>query len=163
MEQQLEQLAARVFRYACVVTGSPLLAEDLTQEALLRAWQRRPQLEGPEALRFWLFRVVSNLWVDHCRRCQRQPTSGPLRAQLEDGALPVDRSLMLREDVRAVVAALDRLPDRQRQVVYLSACESFSHDEVADLLQISTAAVKSSLCAGRKRMRELLQAMIPIL
>jgi RNA polymerase sigma-70 factor (ECF subfamily) len=62
-----------------------------------------------------------------------------------------------RESVRLALAAMDELPPRQRQVLYLVTCEELSHDEVGEVLGISVAAVKSNLSLARREMRRRLK------
>jgi RNA polymerase sigma-70 factor (ECF subfamily) len=59
--------------------------------------------------------------------------------------------------VRLALAAMDALPPRQRQVIYLVTCEELSHDEVAEILQMTPAAVKANLSLARKEMRQRLK------
>ena len=72
---------------------------------------------------------------------QRSTASGP------------DHDLMVREDLRRVLEAMDSLPPRQREVLHLSACEGLSVSEIAQVLGITSEAAKASLCEARKRLR----------
>lgn len=129
----------------------------------MRAWRRRDWLRDPQAVRVWLFRITANLWRDRIRR-NRSPIARPdplddVRAAREAGP---HRQLIGEEDLSRALRSLDSLPDRQRQVLYLHACEDFSASEIADVLGISPEAVRSNLSAARARMRELLPEMYPV-
>lgn len=163
MSDRLEKWAPRVYRSALRLTTDPHTADDLTQETMLRAWRRRDWLRDPQAVRVWLFRITANLWRDRIRR-NRSPIARPdplddVRAAREAGP---HRQLIGEEDLSRALRSLDSLPDRQRQVLYLHACEDFSASEIADVLGISPEAVRSNLSAARARMRELLPEMYPV-
>lgn len=144
----------RVYRFALRLTGSRQDAEDLTQETFLHAWRRRRDLRDPDAARVWLFTIARNLWTDWLRRKRRRPASiEPLVDDHQSAAVAADRELIVREDLRRVMEAMDALPARQREVMHLRACEELSLSEIAAVLGISIEAVKASLCEGRKRLR----------
>ncbi len=147
----------RVYRFALRLTGDAHAAEDLTQEAFLRAWQRRHALRDPRALRCWLLRITANVWRDHLRR-GRSPVAraGPLVERPESGQREPDQQAALQEDLARALDALDALPPRQREVLYLSACEELSAAEIADVLGSSPAAVKANLSLARKQVRQQL-------
>jgi RNA polymerase sigma factor (sigma-70 family) len=147
----IEEHVGSVYRYALRLTRRPDLAEDLTQETLLRGWRSRHKLRDERAARVWLFRITTNLWTDQLRRGQchleslgnEQPCPRPSPAATSD----------LQENVRMALAAMDELPQRQRQVLYLLTCENMAHCEVATILGISESAVKANLSLARKEMR----------
>jgi RNA polymerase sigma-70 factor (ECF subfamily) len=151
----LEEYVPNVYRFALRLTRDPHVAEDLTQETFLRAWRRRQLLRNPQAARLWLFRITANLWRDQLRRRQSPVAqAGPLAEIAEREALSPERKLVEQEDLRQALAALDQLPPRQRDVLYLSACEGLRTHEVAAVLGISTDAVKANLCLARQRLRQ---------
>ena len=146
-----EENVGSVYRYALRLTRRPDLAEDLTQETLLRGWRNRQKLRDERAARVWLFRITTNLWTDQLRRRRfrpealdtEPPCSRPLPTAVSDE----------RESLRMALAAMDELPPRQRQVLHLVTCENMAHTEVATILGIGDAAVKSNLSLARKEMR----------
>lgn len=157
MRALLEEHVPRVYRFALRLTGDPHQAEDLTQETLLRAWRHRRRLRRPEAARLWLFKIAVNLWRDRLRRRKRrpQPTDSALDEQ-QSRATPPDQAVIDQEDVRRALNSIDSLPSRQREVLYLHACEELSLVEIGDILGISPQAAKASLSLARRRMRRLL-------
>jgi RNA polymerase sigma-70 factor (ECF subfamily) len=139
----LEEHVPRVYRFALRLVGDRHRAEDLTQETLLRVW---------------LFKIAVNLWRDHLRRTQRGPQEVDSSVDhCESTEVPPDRTVTDQEDLQRVLATMDSLPSRQREVLYLHACEELSLAEIADVLGISADAVKASLCLARKRMRRELK------
>lgn len=162
MRGLLEEHVPRVYRFALRLTGDPHQAEDLTQETFLRAWRGRKRLRDPDALRLWLFKIAVNLWRDRVRRARRapQPADSPIDGQASPSASPVQQALQ-REEVARALTALDSLPPRQREVLYLNAREALSIAQIADVLGVSHEAVKSSLSLARKRMRRQLGDLCP--
>lgn len=147
----IEEHVGSVYRYALRLTRRPDLAEDLTQETLLRGWRSRQKLRDERAARVWLFKIATNLWTDQLRR-------GRFRPEALDIEPPCPRPLPVaasdeRENVRMALAGMDELPPRQRQVLYLVTCENMAHGEVATILGINESAVKANLSLARKEMR----------
>ena len=153
--ESFEVYAGTVYRYALRLAGRPEVAEDLTQETLLRAWQHRHALRDERAARLWLLRVAQNLWTDQLRRQKFRPET--MTQELPcPRPLPTDEGDK-REAVALALAAMDELPPRQRQVLYLVSCEELTHEEVGNVLQIPVGAVKSNLSLARKEMRRRLR------
>lgn len=156
MRELLEQLSPQVYRYLLWLSGQRDAAEDLTQETLLRAWRNRHRLRDEDKVRGWVLRIALNQWRDFCRRKERQQGRSDFTENLlmdeRDGAIAAEQ----KEDVTRTVAALRSLPDRQRDVLYLYACEELTISEIAELLEISSNAVKSSISTARKQMRDRL-------
>lgn len=147
---------ARVLSLARRMTGNVAEAEDVAQEAFLRAWQKAPDWRVGEA-RFstWLYRVVVNLCLDRRRRKPMAP--------LEAAGDPLDPApsaeLRLVEDQRKriVADALAALPDRQRAALVLSYYEGVSNIEAAEALGVSVSALESLLVRARKALRAELE------
>ncbi len=152
----VQQHVGRVYRFALRLTGDRHLAEDLTQDTFAKAWQNRRRLRQPEAARAWLFRIAVNLWRDRLRQKRRRPKSEEIAPDdcLSEGK-PPDGELVDREDLQRTLDAMDLLPERQREVLYLHACEELSLAEIGNILDISPDAAKASLSLARKRMRRL--------
>jgi RNA polymerase sigma-70 factor (ECF subfamily) len=151
----IEAHAGSVYRYALRLTGRTDLAEDLTQETLLRGWRNRRQLRDERLARVWLLRIATNVWNDQQRRAKFR-----MQAIVDEPPCPRTRPADAsdeRENVRQALAAIDELPPRQRQVLYLTTCEQLAHGDVAAILEISEAAVKANLSLARKEMRRRLK------
>jgi RNA polymerase sigma factor (sigma-70 family) len=153
----LEEYAPRVYRFARRLTGDLHAAEDLTQEALVRAWQRRRHLRDPAAARVWLFTIAANLWRDQLRR-RRSPVAraGSLKDDDRLDTQTPELNAEHKEEVGLALTALQALPPRQREVLYLNACEGLSISDIARVLDIGPDSAKASLSLARKKMRELL-------
>jgi RNA polymerase sigma-70 factor (ECF subfamily) len=151
----VDEYLPRVYRFAMRLTGDRQEAEDLVQETFLRAWPRRGRLRDSAAIRVWLFTIAKNLWTDRLRQKARRPQI----VEVVDDDLPSEaagpeQESSDRDDLRRVLEAVDALPPRQREVLYLSACEGLCMKEIAQVLSITPEAAKASLCEARKRLRQ---------
>jgi RNA polymerase sigma-70 factor (ECF subfamily) len=175
---ELEQYRRALTAYCYRMLGSPFEAEDAVQDTLLRAWRNIDRLEGPGALRSWLYRIATNVCLDMLKGRQRRATPmdlGPAREPVEANlnALPevtwiepVPDDLFAgegdpanvaesRETIRlAFVAALQHLPPRQRAVLILCEVLAWKAAEVAELLETSVASVNSALQRARSTLSE---------
>jgi RNA polymerase sigma-70 factor, ECF subfamily len=150
----LEEHLGTVYRYALRLTGKNELAEDLAQETMLRAWRSHTKLRDSSVARVWLLRIATNLWTDELRKGRFRPRaldSEPRCTKPTPGV-----AAHAKENVTLAMAAMDELPQRQRQVLYLITCEGLSQNEVSEVLGIEVAAVKASLSLARKEMRRQL-------
>jgi RNA polymerase sigma-70 factor (ECF subfamily) len=142
--QRTEPLRPELHRYCRALTGSVWDAEDLVQDTLLRAFAKlgedSPQIDNPKA---YLFRVASNLWVDHFRRTEwltpeeRTVTSNP--EQLTE----------IRDAARQL---LHRLSPQERAAVVLKDVFDFRLEEIATILQTTVGAIKAALHGGREKL-----------
>jgi RNA polymerase sigma-70 factor (ECF subfamily) len=155
IEDQLERHRVALTRHCARMLGSPSEAEDAVQETLLRAWVNHRRFEGRSALRSWLHRIATNVCIDMLNdRSRRAVPVDP--APLESASLvasaeydPAEQTVA-RETFRlALLAALERLPARQRAVLLLREGLCWRASEVAELLGTSSAAVNSALQRAR--------------
>lgn len=138
-------------------------AEDITQETMLRALASEREGRGGRSLKTWLYTVARNVWLDVLRRevVRRKVASRHPVESVPSQAVPVERTAMLTEEVELRLSDLDQLPDRQRSVLYLAACEELDNHEIASVLNISPQAVKASLCVARQRIRKSQEVSTP--
>lgn len=150
----------RVLALAQRMLGDPAEAEDVAQEAMLRAWRQAPRWRPGQA-RFdtWLHRVGLNLCYDRLRRRREIPTEAP-PDRPDEGPAP-DRGLLAADTGRRVQAALDDLPDRQREALVLCHYQELTNIEAARLMEVSVEAMESLLSRGRRALRAALADLAP--
>lgn len=146
------RLLPRVLGYAARLLGDRAEAEDVAQDAMMRLWKIAPDWRtGEAAVATWLYRVVTNLCTDRQRAKMRRrsdalddvPEPADAAASAEAGLIEADR-------MAALQAALDSLPDRQRQAVVLRHIEGMTNPEIAAILEIGVEAVESLTARGKR-------------
>jgi RNA polymerase sigma-70 factor (ECF subfamily) len=155
----LEPLA-RFARF--LIRGSRADAEDLVQEAVLRAFQAFPRFERGTNLRAWLFRILRNAYVDRLRRQGResQLIDRDAEAPETDPAVEEFQSQARRECSAAdLEAALGELSAELRMVLLLIDGEGMRYDEVAQVMECPVGTVRSRAHRGRRLLRQKLREM----
>lgn len=142
-------------RVAARMLGDGAEAEDVAQEAMLRLWRIAPDWRQGEArVSTWLYRVVANLCTDRLRR--RRGVGLDEIAEPEDGVPGVVERMIETDRAMALQAALNALPERQRQAVVLRHLEGLTNPEIAAVMQIGVEAVESLTARGKRALAELL-------
>ncbi len=167
--QAFNSLVARfqdgVYSLTLRMLGSSQPAEDATQEAFIRAWQRIDTYRGG-SFRSWLFTIAANQARDELRRRGRRPAQSldqarddPDRPDLDPpGDEPSPESEAERVEMRAALErALMTLPDDWRQVVVLSDIHGLDYQEIAEAMGLQLGTVKSRLSRARSRLREVIR------
>lgn len=151
------RLAPRVFAHASrMLGGDRAEAEDVTQEALLKLWRIAPDWRAGEAqVSTWLYRVTANLCIDRMRRRRPGPALDAI-PEPEDASPSVLDEMQQRARAEALQAALNQLPDRQRQAVILRHIEGLPNPEIARIMDIGPRAVESLTARGKRALEALL-------
>lgn len=161
--------ASQLFPTALRMTRNRADAEDLVQETYLKAWRSSNTFQDGTNMRAWLFRIMTNTFINTYRSKQRRPQETDL-ADVED--LYLYRRLNTIDQSRASASAEDQLmemftddevkraiedlPETFRIPVLLSDVEGFSYKEIADILDVPIGTVMSRLHRGRKSMHKAL-------
>ena len=145
----------RLLALAGRMLGEASEAEDVAQEAMLRAWRQAPKWK-PGIAKFdtWLHRVTLNLCYDRLRRRREVVIEQPPE-QIYEGPAP-DRGIEAQDVGRRVGLAMGALPDRQREALILCHYQELTNIEAADLLGITIDALESLLARGRRSLRAAL-------
>ena len=143
----------RLRRYARALTGDSLLADDLVQDTLERAWSKRHLWRQGSDLRAWMFTVMHNVFVNQVRARIAEAT---VPFDVEAYNVPARSSPVDMLEVADIDAALRRLPDEQREVLLLVALEQLSYGDTASALGIPVGTVMSRLYRARERIRVML-------
>ena len=148
-EAELGPLLPRLRRFAHSLSRNSADADDLTQLTVERALRSREHWQPGSRLDSWLFKIMRNLWIDTVRaRGRREMKEAPVEEAAELGHDPreaTDAAI----DLKRVMAAMERLPDEQREVVALILIEGFGYREAAEMLDLPIGTVSSRLVRGR--------------
>ncbi|UCH73804.1 MAG: sigma-70 family RNA polymerase sigma factor [Rhodospirillales bacterium] len=155
----LERWIPNLRRYARALTRDREQADDLVQDCLERALSRRHLWNEDGNTRAWLFTIMHNIHANDTRRNSNRPGTVPIEDDAAQPARPPGQ--MLRVAGLETAAALQELPDEQRQVILLVALEGMTYGEVAETLGVAQGTVMSRLSRGRERLRRLMEDGAP--
>jgi RNA polymerase sigma-70 factor (ECF subfamily) len=166
---QAMPFAGALYAAALRMTRNPADAEDLVQETFLKAYRAFGTFEEGTNLRAWLYRILTNTFINQYRAKQRRPDERDLD-EVEDLYLyrrlgSLDQALSGRSAEDELMAmftddevkqAMEDLPEQFRMAVYLADVEGFAYKEIAEILDIPIGTVMSRLHRGRKAMQKKL-------
>lgn len=139
----LVECAAAVRRFLFAMCGDWHLAEDLAQEAMLKAWANRQKFAGRCSVRTWVFSIARNHWLDALRRRRAAPREETMNENLMASSQAPAERMWRSELAGAVRLAMDKLPADQREALALRESEGLSFKDVAEILDIPVATAKS--------------------
>jgi len=164
-EKLVQRHQTRLVGYLRGLTNTEVDAEDLAQEAFLRAYRSLKGFRGTSSFRTWLYQIATNVfrhWLEK-RRNQAPVNAGSIDAPPPGMDEPVEpmgeenpEAQHLQRD--AIDRALAQLPDDQREAVLLRDVEGFEYREIAEQLGVPLGTVESRIFRGRSRLKELLRA-----
>src|SRR3954454_9348769 len=151
-EEALRRAAPRLQRYAVRRLQDPHEAEEVVQEALLRAFQHRDRLATEDDLMAWVTVVTGRLVIDRLRVRNRSITVAELPATARTGRDTAD-VVVARHEARLALDALEAMPARQASVLWAREVEGLSYDEIGERFALSEPSVRSVLHRARKTLR----------
>lgn len=159
----MSQAAPAIRRYLFGMCGDWHQAEDAAQESLLKAWHKRETFDGRADPKTWIFTIARNCWLDRLRRGKARPAEqamNPDTHTISPGSDPL-QALARGELAAAVEQALAALPVEQREALALRESEGLTFGQIAALLDVPTATVKSRVRYALMKLAERLKAFAP--
>ena len=147
-----EQEPLRRFLLA-LCSGDSALADDIAQDALVRAYVSSGSFLGRSKFKTWLFRIAYNCYIDHSRKKTPQRTDSE---SFEAQNVPSGDSADARFRYQQLYQALDRIPEKEKAVIVLFYFEDKSIKEIAAILEMPAGTVKYHLSVGRTHLKEYL-------
>jgi RNA polymerase sigma-70 factor (ECF subfamily) len=146
-------------------------AEDLAQEVFLRVYRSRTSYEASAKFTTWLYRIATNLAVNHARdtRNERPDKTASLdepdeetgtTMDVADSTLTVEQQILRRERMEAIRAKVQALPERQRMAVIMHKYQQMDYKQIGEVLKLSESATKSLLFRAYESLREQLKEFI---
>jgi RNA polymerase sigma-70 factor (ECF subfamily) len=166
-EDDAMQFASQLYSAALRMTRNPADAEDVVQETYLKAYRAYGSFQEGTNLKAWLYRILTNTYINRYRKAQRRPSEVEL-GELQDlylfrrlgeqsGASESAEAEVLEQFVDTdVIEALESLPENFRMPVLLADVEGFAYKEIAAMLDIPIGTVMSRLHRGRKALQKKL-------
>ncbi|MDR0960161.1 MAG: sigma-70 family RNA polymerase sigma factor [Propionibacteriaceae bacterium] len=162
----------RLYAVALRMTRNPADAEDLVQEAYMKAYASFHQFKPGTNMRAWLLRILTNTYINSYRKAQREPKFSEDSA-VEDWQIAQAESHSTQPTPSAEIEALARIPDERvmealkslswdfRYTIYLADIEGLSYKEIADITDVPIGTVMSRLSRARRQMRKKLEELCP--
>jgi RNA polymerase sigma-70 factor (ECF subfamily) len=153
-KKELVQLIPHLRAFARTLTGDPTAADDLAQDAMMKAWDARASFQLGTNMKAWTFMILRNQFYSEKRRSWRQ-------SQLDQEA--AERTLVAVDDPEAPVAldelrqGLAMLPPEQREALILVGAGGFAYEEAADICGCAVGTVKSRVSRARKALQSILE------
>ncbi len=152
-EQLLDELVREhldsVYRVAYSVVRDAALAEDVAQDAILKAWRALPTFRGDSSLRSWVLRITHNTAISTLRR-RREEIRDPALLPEQESRSSTESEAVQHLSMEAFEEALGQLDELSRSIIVLREVEGLSYEEIADLVGVPLPTVKTRLLRGRR-------------
>lgn len=142
-----------VANYLYRLCGRASRVDDLVQEVFLRVWRAAPRWQPTAKVSTWIFQIAHNAWANEASR-KREEAMPPEAQEIE---VTPSRNMDRAETSEAVLSALLKLPEGEREVLVLAEYNGLRYEEISDVLGIPVGTVKSRMFNAMKRLREILR------
>jgi len=148
--------ANRVFSICARMSGSRVKGEELTQDVFVRTWEKLPQFRGESAFSTWLHRLAVNV-VLNARKTEGKLASRTEQSDVEDDRRDEMARAPLHIERMDLAAAISKLPEGARKIFVLHDVEGYKHEEIAEMMGITSGGSKAQLHRARLLLREALE------
>lgn len=168
--QLVDAYSARIINYLARMTGNRYEAEELAQEAFVRAYFALPSFNPDYKFSSWLYKIATNLCINHLKKYRRwvhiddyQNEQGQTTWILPDTSTDCNPvKVMTQQELKEQIGrAIGQLPQVYRAVVVLRHVHGLSYQEIAEITDLPIGTVKSRLGRGRSKLTALLQGALP--
>lgn len=149
-----------VYRVAYSVVRDSALAEDVAQDAILKAWRALPTFRGDSSLRSWVLRITHNTAISTLRK-RREELRDPDLLPEQETRSTTEEQVEGRMSIGAFEDALNQLDELSRSIVVLREIEGFSYDEISQMLDVPLPTVKTRLLRSRRVLAAALEDWRP--
>ena len=155
--EAVKELEPVLYRFALRATRDADLSRDLTQEALLAALAQQEGFAGRSSLRTWVVGILSHKVIDHFRRRTLQPSGDDPTLLAAPSPEDVERVVAARQELSAVEAALQELPELERLALLMTDVEGLPREDCCNALGVTATHLRVLLHRGRNRLRRMLE------
>ena len=153
-----------IFNVACKMFSNSEDAQDIAQEALIKAYKNIDKFDFNSSFSTWLYRITVNACIDEMRRrkgresisIDAEDEESGLAVQIEDTSLGAEERVIQNETVSEVRAAIDKLSEEHKTVIILRDLQDMTYEQVAQTLDLSIGTVKSRLARARKSLKDII-------
>jgi RNA polymerase sigma-70 factor (ECF subfamily) len=153
------------------MTHNAAVAEDLAQEVFLRVYRSRAGYEPSAKFTTWLYRIATNLAVNHARDTRHERPENMVSLDqpddetgttmdVPDSSVSVEQAMVRRERLKAIRDRVQQLPERQRMAVVMHKYQQMDYRQIAEVLKLSESATKSLLYRAYETLREQLKEFV---
>jgi len=160
MAELVAEHSDAVYRVALSVTRDPTLAEDVAQDALIKAWNNLGQYRGEAPLKNWILRITHNTAISALRR-RREETRDPVDLPEQASTWSIESQVQNSIALDRFALALDDLDEVSRSIVVLREVEGLSYDEICQTLDLTLPTVKTRLLRARRQLAIALEGWRP--
>jgi RNA polymerase sigma-70 factor (ECF subfamily) len=160
----IERWQRRIYGFICRYVGNTDEAQDLTQDTFTKAYRNLDRLADPERFSSWLYTIALNECRMRFRKRRKiqlvslpDEQSEAVPVPLKDEAASPEAKLAVKEDVRVLREAFDKLPEEQREVILMKEYQDLKFHEISDILGVPLSTAKSRMYLGLKTLRKLME------
>jgi RNA polymerase sigma-70 factor (ECF subfamily) len=163
-EQLVDRYQNRLFHSMTHVLSNSTDAEDVVQDAFVKAYSKLDTFRGGSQFYTWLYRIAHNTAISQLRKqknhrsnCSLEDSAGALAAQVEADAAPPSARLERQEQLQQLKDALDRLSSEHRAILVMREIDGLDYDAIAQVLDIAVGTVRSRLHRARSQLKDELE------